>query len=556
MKRLLAILLAASSVAMAPAFAQSVDTLYFNGAVYTANRAHAWADAVMVRDGKVFAVGAEKDVRPLAGSGAKVIDLQGRTVMPGLIDGHAHYVRGALRRLYNCDFPGDTKPDDIPAKVAECAKRAKAGDWIVGGAWASTDMAGGKLHRSRLDAVAPANPVFLLDDTGHNGYVNSKALEVLGFTAASAKANKDIGVGADGGPNGLLLEAAAGEALKKIPAPTDDNYQGAVKWSVEQASSYGITSFVEARTDRPTVRAYQAVDEAQGLSARVVIHLQYDTDFNETQDEQAATLRDRARYASARVFTNFAKLYLDGVPPTFTAALLQAYEPDHDHPAGFKGAMRMDAQRIVHDLIEFDKAGIAVKMHATGDASVRAALDAVAKARAANGPGGPMHSIAHVGLVTPADLPRFAQLNVAADVAPPVWMEGPWNSAMIRALGKARYDATSPTGDLARAGALIAYGSDWPSISPGIDPWPAIQSLVDRTNGTGQRISLEAAIDAATINAARVMLLDKVTGSIEPGKSADMIVLDRNPFRVPVGEVGKTRVLTTIFEGRQVYQRP
>ena len=266
---------------------QPADTVYLRGAIYTANTARAWADAVAVRDGRFVAVGTERQVRPHVGDGTRVVDLQGRTVLPGLLDGHAHYVRGALRRLYNCDFPGDTTPEEIARKVAACVARARPGEWIVGGAWASSYMEGGRVNRAQLDAVAPDNPVFLLDDTGHNGFVNSKALEALGFTGQEAARNTDIVRGPDGRPTGILLEAAAGEATRRIPPRSDEDYRGAVLWSVEQANAVGITAFVEARTDRPTVRAYRDVDRTRGLAARVVAHLQYDTDFNEAQEVQA-----------------------------------------------------------------------------------------------------------------------------------------------------------------------------------------------------------------------------------------------------------------------------
>ena len=133
-------------------------------------------------------------------------------------------------------------------------------------------------------------------------------------------------------------------------------------------------------------------------------------------------------------------------------------------------------------------------------------------------------------------------------------MQGPWSNALIRAIGRQRYNDSCPTGDLVRAGAMIVYGSDWPSISPGINPWEAIESRVDRENGPDQRITIEAAIDSITRNAAIAMKLDSVAGSIEPGKSADMVFLDRNPFAIPVSEIKKVTVQKTLFEGRVVYQ--
>lgn len=537
--------------------APGADTIYLNARIHTQDDDRSIAQAVAIANGRFIAVGDSEAVRKHADDDTRIVDLGGSTVVPGIIDGHGHYVRGFKRQLFSCDFPSSATPDEISERVAGCVADAKPGEWVVGGAWASAYADSGKIDKKRLDAVSPDNPVYLLDDTGHNGYVNSKALQAAGFDKERAAGMAAIQTDAHGEPNGILFEQAAGELTRTIPPMSDAKYQQTVRHAVDEANRFGITTFVEARTDRPTVRAYHDVDRNDGLHARVATFLQYDTDFNETAAEQRKTLADRARYRSDNVHTDFAKLYLDGVPPALTASLLEPYEAGaleaKGLPADYEGELRMTADAITQDAIELARQGVTVKMHATGDGSVRAALDAFEAAREAIGARELHHSIAHASVVDEADLTRFAELDVAADVAPPLWIRGPYSSAMRNAIGH-RYDKTPPTKELLDAGAVIAYGSDWPSISSSINPWPHLASMVEREIGPEESISLQAAMDTMTRGAAYTLNLSDQIGSIEVGKSADLVVLDRNIFDVPNAEIAQTKALRTVFRGKTVYE--
>lgn len=537
--------------------AANAETVYVNGRIHTQDGDRSIVQAVGVADGRFVAVGDNATVREQADADTRIVDLDGKTVVPGIIDGHGHYVRGFKRKLFSCDFPSSAEPDEITERVRECVAEAKPGEWVVGGAWASAYAESGRIDKTRLDAVSPDNPVYLLDDTGHNGYVNSKALQAAGFDRKRAADMPAIRTDAEGEPNGILFEEAAGELTRAIPPMSDTKYQQTVRRAVDEANRFGITTFVEARTDRPTVRAYHDVDQKEGLHARVATFLQYDTDFNETAAEQRETLAERTQYRSANVHTDFAKLYLDGVPPALTASLLEPYEAEalaaKDLPADYEGELRMSREAITEDAIKLAGQGVTVKMHATGDGSVRAALDAFAAARKANPDSELHHSIAHASVVDPADLSRFAELDIAADVAPPLWIRGPYSSAMRHAIGH-RYDKTPPTKDLLEAGAVIAYGSDWPSISSSINPWPHLASMVEREIGPEESISLQAAIDTMTRGAAYTLNLADRIGSIEVGKSADLVVLDRDIFDIPNAEIAQTQALMTVFRGETVYE--
>lgn len=534
----------------------TADVLYVNGKIHTQDGDRSVAQAVAIGNGQFIAVGDDAEVRTHAGDATKIVDLKGRTVLPGIIDDHGHYVRGFKRQLFGCDFPSSASPEEITDRVEECVAQAKPGEWVVGGAWASAYADSGAIDKSKLDAVSPNNPVYLLDDTGHNGYVNSKALAEVGFTKARATNTPTIQTDEGGEPNGILLEEAVGELTQSIPPMSDDRYQQTVRKAVDSANQFGITTFVEARTDRLTVRAYHDVDQSEGLHARVATFLQYGTDFNETAEQQIKTLADRAQYRSDNVYTDYAKLYLDGVPPAFTASLLEPYEAEalkaKGLPADYDGELRMTPKTITEDAIELARQGVTVKMHATGDGSVRAALDAFEAARQANPDSALHHSIAHATIVSADDIARFAELDVAVDIAPPLWIRGPYSSAMRKTIG-ARYDKVPPTKDLLDAGAVIAYGSDWPSISSSINPWPHLASMVNREIGPDEDISLLAAMDTMTRGAAYTLNLSSQIGSIEPGKSADLVVIDRDIFEIPNAEIADTKALLTVFKGKPVY---
>lgn len=552
---LCAVALQAGSVSAADDIA---DRVYRHGNILTQNDRRDHAEAVAIRDGMFLAVGRDQDIKSYIGPDTDVVDLQGKTVMPGIIDAHGHYVRGFQRELFSCDFPSSTPAAAIAEKVEACVKGARPGEWVVGGAWASSYANTGGVNRAVLDAVSPDNPVYLLDDTGHNGYVNSRALAAAGFTKEKAREMPAIVTDASGEPTGILQEDAAGALTRIIPPMDDEKYQAVVKRAVEMANRYGITTFVEARTDRPTIRAYHDVDDNTGLTARVVAFLQYDTDFNESRQTQRETVEQRQRYQSDNVDANNAKFYLDGVPPAFTAALLSPYQADalHEHhlPKDFRGHLRMTQDTLRRDAIALDQQGITLKFHAAGDAAVREALDTLEAVRRANPQGHLHHSIAHVGMASPQDLPRFKVLEVAADIAPPIWVPGPYSDTMTEVVGQARYARTPPSAELLKAGATIAYGSDWPSIASSINPWPSLASMVHRRIGPDQGLRLQAAVDTMTRGGAWSVNKSAEIGSIEPGKSADMVVIDRDPFAIAVDDIAKTRVLLTVFRGRPVYQ--
>jgi predicted amidohydrolase YtcJ len=547
------------------------DTLLRNGRIYTANKAQPWASCAAIRAGRFMAVGGEADVQSLIGSETAVIDLADRMAMPGIIDIHNHIMMGGQADLYELRFPSNFSISQIAGAVREAAAKAAPGSWIVGGQFGSdliprlnTDAA-----CAELDAASLGHPVLLRDDTYHNRWASSEALRIAGVTAqtpdpVSGEIGRDL---ASGRLTGLLVEAASGlveRALDKAGHYTPEMDRAAVARAIGVLNSFGVTGFVEAATMQPILAALKGLDDRGGLSAWAVCAMPIVEPgfmFGVTGDELFAVRED---YRSAHVRPDYAKVFLDGVPGAKTAAFHEPYVADPVRGCCFRGTTQLTVPELIRWLGKCEKLGIAAKIHCAGDAAVTQALDAIEVVRAFNGPTRLIHHIAHASYIAPQDVPRFAELGVAADLSPIIWFPTVFLEGHKAAMGEERAQRFWPNRDLHTAGALMAGGSDWPVI-PNPDPWHGIEGMVTRRNPAGdfpgvalwpeQALDLETVLGIYTINAARAAGLGQVTGSIEIGKSADLIVLDQALFDIPAERLAKTRVEMTFFEGRKVYER-
>lgn len=543
-----------------------VDIVLTHAHVYTMNPAAPWADAVAIDAGRIAFVGPTPAAQRFIGKRTKVIDLHGQFVMPGLVDAHVHPVIGGLKVLYECNFPFTATPQQVSSRIRDCASAAPKGAWIRGGQWSSGYFETHALASPKafLDSVAAENPVMLVDDSEHNAWVNSAALRAAGIDASTPDpAGGRIGRASNGEPNGLLFESAFRVLLKAVLPPwTAEQHEAAVRAATRLANSYGITALKDAGAYEEYLAAYQAVDEAGDLHMHVAACLRTPSGVRSVPLDYADLEARRDRFRSAHLHTGFVKIFLDGVPTSArTAAMLSPYVPDSEHGQSYAGAMLVDSHVLAQDLIELDRRGFTVKMHGAGDAAVRVALDAIEAARVANGVSGQHHEIAHAGYIDAQDLPRFAKLDAIPDFSPMIWYPSPIIASITRALGP-RGEHYWPTRTLLETGALVAGGSDWPAAVADENPWTGIQALVTRADPQGetpgvlwkeQAVSLAQALRIYTINGARALRLDAVTGSIGAGKSADLIVLDRDLFAIPATEIARTQVRMTFFEGRQVY---
>lgn len=544
------------------------ETILHHPRICTMNPGQPWVQAMAVRDGLIVAVGSLDEARSALPE-ARVVDLPGEMVVPGLVDVHNHFVWAGRAELYEVFVPPVFSLDQVLDAVRAAAVGKAPGDWIVGGIWGSALI--GEIDRNarlRLDEAAGSRPVMLRDDSHHNRFVSTAALVAAGIGDDTPDPVNGTIVrdATTGEATGLLLEAACGLVEMAVARALDAAPQldvEAAAHAVKRLNAVGVTGMQEALTTRAVMRALKALDDEGRLSAWVMGSLpmtEAPLAPGEMPDELQA-LRDDFR--TRHFLPDAGKIFLDGVPTSRTAAMLEPYLPDAVHGCCFRGGTTLTVPQLAKVLADCERRGTRVKIHCTGDASTRAALDAIDVLRSFNGPG-LQHHIAHASFIDPAEIPRFAELNVVADLSPPLWFPSVIIEAIRATVSQPLVDRMVPIRSLLDAGALIAGGSDWPVV-PDPSPWPAMQGMVTRRDPSGrlegalcpeQGIGVEDALRAYTINAAQAIGLGDRTGSIEVGKSADLAVLDRRLFEIDPAELGQTRVLQTWFEGRCVHEIP
>jgi predicted amidohydrolase YtcJ len=545
------------------------DQVFLNGRIYTLNPLQPWAEALAVCGGKILRVGSSADIKALASTGTAIIDLHGRMVLPGINDVHVHPLIGGRTALYETTFPPTLPLNEVLEVIRAAARNAKPGAWIIGGSWGSnfTTALSSLETLHALDAASEGHPVLLRDDSVHNRWVNSRALELAGIDASAPDPTNGTIVRdpASGAPVGLLFEAASHRVervAREAHPDTLETNSTALARALEILNSYGVTGLQDAAVSGDVLAAYANLEQQAKLSTWVVTSLVADPTAFLTGTTGDALIEDRDRFAGRRISTTYVKIFLDGVPMSRTSAFIKPYLPDQAHGCCFCGNTTKTLPELVRLIARQEDRGLGVKIHAAGDGAVRMALDAIDVIRSLRGPTALTHHIAHAGFIEASDIPRFKSLNVVADLSPILWYPNQIIDGIEQAVGE-RVRQYWPNRSLIEAGALIATGTDWPVI-PNPDPWSGMQGLITRRNPDGkfagalwpeEAIDLPFAIQAYTLNPARAMGLEAVTGSITEGKSADFIVLDRNLFEIAPTTIAETKVLATYFEGTVVFRR-
>ena len=538
---------------------QPADLIVADADIWCGDAARRWARALAIRGDRVVAVGSDDDVRELRGPSTEVMSLGGATVVPGFQDSHVHAAFGA-RNLLNVNLDDLQTKDEYLARILAVADANPGLDWIVGGGWSSPMFAATNGPRKEdLDAIVPDRPVFLLNNDVHGAWVNSRALDVAGITAASPDPWDGYVVrDDDGSPTGCLQEGAAYTMLREVvAAPSLDQWKAYLRRAQRELHALGITGWQDAWVEPRLLEAYRSLDDDGDLTMRVVTAMWWDRHGGLEQVDGFVEQRERA--TGGNVHATTIKMMLDGCPESCTGSMLDPYEGAFGDRHGM-GLQFIDPELLTEAFTALDAHGFQVHQHALGDRAIRTGLDAVEAARNVNGPNDARHHMAHIQLPDPADLPRLRPLGVAANLQPFWAQPDPAIEVLcVPRVGSDRAARLFPIGDIRASGAVMAFGSDWPVSTP--DPWQALEVAVTRqTPGdpdsppldAGQRIDLAAGMAAYTTGTAWINH-DDDAGSLAPGTRADLAVLDRNPFDRTRGPIGETRVEMTMAAGRIVF---
>ena len=548
----------------------TASLVFVNGAVRTMDARRTLASAVAVRDGRIVAVGDDDDVRDLVGSSTDVVDLRGRMLLPGFQDAHVHPPSGGLEML-RCNLSNAFALPEYERIIAAYAASHPDDPWILGGGWSMDVFPGGTPSKDVLDRLVSDRPVYLPSRDGHSAWVNSAALELASVTRTTPDPSDGVIVRSpDGEPWGTLHEGAMNLVGDRAPGETQEEWIAGLRVAQTYLHSLGITAWQDAivglAASYRTLDAYVRFARDGELTARVVGALWWDRHRGQEQIEGLLDARERA--AVGRFAPTSVKIMQDGVIENFTAGVLEPYLDAGGAPTTNRGKSFVDPEELKAHVTRLDAEGFQVHVHAIGERAVREALDAFEAARAANGANDLRHHIAHIQVVHPSDVPRFRELDVVAN-GQPIWAqnEGQMRRLTVPFLGPERAGWQYPFGSLVRSGARLAFGSDWSVSSP--NPLEEMHVAVNRAGFEGypyaeqeetqepflphEAIDLETALAAFTVGSAYVNHLDDVTGSIEAGKDADLVVLDRDLFDHPVTEIAAARVQLTLVRGERVF---
>jgi predicted amidohydrolase YtcJ len=530
------------------------DTILVNGNIRVAD---GWVEAMAIADGTILAMGDAATIRAASAQDTQIIDLAGRTVLPGLHDMHVHPTSGGMARM-QCEVNPDAALEEALATVAGCVAGKQQGEWVTGRAYEPAAL-GVTPTKEMLDQVSPDNPVMLTDVSLHSAWVNSAALRLAGIDASTPDPEGGIiERDSEGNLTGVLRESASQLVGRIVPPATREQTVQALGSAMDTILGFGITSFEDALVSADVARAYADLAD----SGRP---LPYVRGCMIGRDQ--ALIASRQLYARASFSPSCVKLIADGVPTdSHTAAMLEPYA-GAGHERGDdrdRGMLFVAPEELQQQLVRYDAMGLKVKVHAAGDAAVRQGLDAIAAAREANGMTGVLHDVSHNSFVAPEDLARAAEIDAVLEFSPYIWFDSPIVANVSQAVGPERMERWIPVREALDAGVFTVIGSDW-NVVPSINPWLAMETLVTRRPpgvtdaaqiGAREAITLEEAFDLFTINAARQMYRADKVGTLEPGKQADLIIVDRNIFEVPIETVHATQVLATMLVGEFVHGDP
>ena len=542
------------------------DVVFTGAAVYRVTETNPWATAVAITGKRISYVGDDAGAASFIGTNTRIVELGGKMLMPGFQDAHVHPVDSGMT-FNQCAVFDLPKLEDLLAAIETCVEDRPDAEWIVGAGWyVSTFAPSGLPPKSLLDAIAPDTPITLLSNGAHSVWANSAAIESAGITAET-KDPKGGRIDRDpvtGEPSGSFQESAMPLIQDSEPASTLTQRMAGLAYAQRLFHSFGITgvhdAYVEVsrETAYTNMEAYTAFADAEELKMHVVAAMLYDPTLPlEPQIELFKELRQSAD--RQHVKATAVKILVDGVATSYSAAMLEPYA---DREAdGVSGTPLIPRAEMIDLVARLDALGFQMHFHSIGDAATRYSLDAIEAARAQNGERDSRHHLSHIMVWAPADFDRMAELDVIANFqALWAYRDTHYDEITYIRMGEERSKYIYPINSLNKRGTTLAFGSDWYVTSA--NPLLAIEVAITRQapNGLGaepllpeEAIDLATAIKAATLGAAYGNFLDQETGSIEVGKLADLIVIDKNLFDIPARDISEASVMLTLFEGESVF---
>jgi len=531
-----------------------VDLVLINGTVWTGNPRQPWAEAVAVRGEKIFRVGTTAEVRKLAAGGVAVVDLEGGLLLPGFIDSHTHFLAGGFS-LSSVQLRECRGREEFAAKVAAKARELGKGEWVVNGDWDHEQFSPPELPgKDWIDAVTPGNPVCVNRFDGHMVLANSLALKLAGITrdTPAPQGGEIVRDGRTGEPTGILKDAAMDLVTAKIPEPSFAEKLRAAEASLREAARNGVTS-VHEMADASSFEVFEELARQNKLTARLSVYIPI------TQVDVLARLKLKSPFGNPYLKLAGLKGFVDGSLGSATAYFFEPYTDD-PRTRGLLHEQMFPDGVMEKRILEADRAGLQVAVHAIGDRANSLLLDIFEKVIAADGPRDRRWRIEHAQHLRPADIARFGRLGLVASVQPYHAIDdGRWAE---RKIGPGRARTTYAFRSLLDAGAILAFGSDW-TVAP-LSPVSGIYAAVTRRTLDGknpggwvpeQKISVEEAVRAFTAGAAFAEFSESAKGSIEEGKLADLVVLDRDIFKIPAAGIVDARVRLTVFDGKVIHRR-
>lgn len=535
---------------------------YINGSIHTFDRNLTIVDSLLVRDGVIQLIGTQAEVIKSIDQSTEIIDLKGRMMMPSFHDAHAHPIWNGMDFL-QCSVFDLLTINEIQERIQACLEEdhVKSSGWVLGAGLNAGLFPSANPNKTLFDEVSKDIPIYIEMSDGHNALVNSKALELAGITKETKDPFKGI-IERDpvtGEPSGTLREPSAMNLIAGVmPSETTELRLNGLLYAQNLASSLGITSMIDAAVNEDYLMSFKSLADRGELNLRVTACIEYGRQHYVQEFSGFEHLyQRRSEYDHPRINANCVKIFIDGVLEGQTGAILEPYLD-----SGSYGQLYFSQDELDNAIARFDADNTQVMTHAIGDRAVRSVLDAYQHAIETNGMRNNKHHISHLQLIHEDDISRFSELKISANFQAAWALPDEWITEInIPELGIERVNRMYPIRSIHDSGGTIVGGSDWAVTT--MNPLIAIETAVtrkdpsNRVQGTlnkNERMDLTEMLKAYTINAADLMHQGHLTGSLETGKYADLIILERNLFEIPLEEIGEVKVIETVLEGTTVFR--